>query len=98
MEQFQIIMNRDITDCLEDGTIQDLQKLETDLAAVRQNLFSQISYNPGSTHSSWGCWRHGRKTGIKNTVTLTYHPNKFRANVENKPDVAKQHKSKIYSF
>ena len=60
--------------------------------------FSQISYNPGSTHSSWGCWRHGRKTGIKNTVTLTYHPNKFRANVENKPDVANSTSQQFTAF
>ena len=38
------------------------------------------------------------KTGIKKTVTLTYHPNKFRANVENKPDIASSLSQKFTAF
>ncbi|AFS47591.1 hypothetical protein HIMB5_00008390 [alpha proteobacterium HIMB5] len=58
--------------------------------------FSQISYNPGATHR-WRCsW--GRNAGVKNTVTLTYHPNKFRANVENKPHVANSLSQRFTAF
>ena len=64
----------------------------------KKKSFSRISYNPGSTHSGNGCGNKGRKTGIKNTVTLTYHPNKFRANVENKPDIASSLSQKFTAF
>jgi prepilin-type N-terminal cleavage/methylation domain-containing protein len=45
--------------------------------------FSRISYNPGATHR-WGCG-YGKNAGVKNIVTLTYHPNLFKANINNKP-------------
>ena len=62
----------------------------------RGNSFSRISYNPGATHQ-WGCsW--GQNTGVKNTVTLTYHPNKFRANIENKPFVANSDSQRFTAF
>ena len=62
----------------------------------RGNSFSQISYNPGATHR-WNC-SHGRNTGVKNTVTLTYHPNKFRANIENKPFVSNSNSQRFTAF
>ena len=67
-----------IIDYLEDGMILDQLILVRELVGTKKS-FSRISYNPGSTHSGNGCGNKGRKTGIKNTVTLTYHPNKFRA-------------------
>ena len=58
--------------------------------------FSRISYNPGATHR-WSCsW--GRNTGVKNTVTMTYHPNKFRTNIENKPFVANSDSQRFTAF
>ena len=64
-------------------------------ACTKSKSFSQISYNPGSTHN--GCGK-GKNTGIKNTVTLTYHPNKFRANVDNKPHVANSLSQRFTAF
>ena len=58
--------------------------------------FSRISYNPGATHRGW-C-NQGRNTGIKNTVTLTFHPNKFRANIENKPHVSNSLSQRFTAF
>ena len=58
--------------------------------------FSRISYNPGATHE-WNCG-NGKNTGVKNTVTLTYHPNKFRANIENKPHVANSLSQRFTAF
>ena len=47
--------------------------------------FSRISFNPGATHPYyWNCG-YGRDAGVKNIVTLTYHPNLFKANIDNKP-------------
>ena len=62
----------------------------------RGNSFSRISYNPGATHE-WNCG-NGKNTGVKNTVTLTYHPNKFRANIENKPHVANSLSQRFTAF
>jgi len=62
----------------------------------RGSSFSRISYNPGATHK-WGCG-HGKNTGVKNTVTLTYHPNKFRANIDNKPHVANSNSQRFTAF
>ena len=62
----------------------------------RGRSFSRISYNPGATHR-WNCsW--GRNTGVKNTVTLTYHPNKFRVNIENKPFVTNSSSQRFTAF
>ncbi|MDC0079026.1 hypothetical protein OAJ46_02615, partial [Candidatus Pelagibacter sp.] len=61
-----------------------------------RNSFSRISYNPGATHR-WNCG-YGKNTGVKNTVTLTYHPNKFRANIENKPFRTNTNSQKITAF
>ena len=62
----------------------------------RNKSFSRISYNPGATHR-WRCsW--GKNTGVKNTVTLTYHPNKFRANIENKPHVSNSLSQRFTAF
>ena len=49
----------------------------------RANSFSRISYLPGATHK-WTCG-HGQNYGVKNIVTLTYTPRKFKAIVDNKP-------------
>ena len=61
-----------------------------------RNSFSRISYNPGATHR-WNCG-YGANTGVKNTVTLTYHPNKFRANIENKPFSTNANSQKLTAF
>ena len=62
----------------------------------RGNSFSRISFNPGATHNNDCSW--GRNTGVKNTVTMIYHPNKFRANVENKPHVANSLSQRFTAF
>ena len=51
----------------------------------KTNSFSRISYLPGATHRS-NC-NQGRNYGVKNIVTLTYNPKKFKAIVDNKPIV-----------
>jgi len=51
--------------------------------SYRNNTFSQISYNPGAKNSD-RCG-DGRNAGVKNIVSITYHPNLFRASVDNKP-------------
>jgi type II secretory pathway component PulJ len=61
-----------------------------------RNSFSRISYNPGATHQ-WNCG-YGTNTGVKNTVTLTYHPNKFRANIENKPFKTNANSQQLTAF
>ena len=61
-----------------------------------KNSFSRISYNPGATQR-WNCG-YGKNTGVKNTVTLTYHPNKFRANIENKPFKTNTNSQKLTAF
>ena len=61
-----------------------------------RNSFSRISYNPGATHR-WNCG-YGQNTGVKNTVTLTYHPNKFRGNIENKPFITNTNSQKLTAF
>lgn len=48
----------------------------------RGSSFSRISYLPGATHQSSCRW--GRNYGVKNIVTLTYNPKKFKAIVDNK--------------
>ena len=48
----------------------------------RRNSFSRISYLPGATHKTSCAW--GRDYGVKNIVTLTYNPKKFKAIVDNK--------------
>ncbi len=48
----------------------------------RGNSFSRISYLPGATHQTACAW--GRNYGVKNIVTLTYNPKKFKALVDNK--------------
>ena len=62
----------------------------------RSKSFSRISYNPGASHK-WGCG-HGKDAGIKNTVTMTYHPNKFRINIDNKPHVANSLSQRFTAF
>ena len=62
----------------------------------RGNSFSRISYNAGSTHR--GRCSRGRNTGVKNTVTMTYHPNKFKAIVDNKPHVANSNSQRFTAF
>ena len=62
----------------------------------RNKSYSRISFNPGATHR-WRCsW--GRNAGVKNTVTMTFHPNKFRANVENKPHVSNSLSQRFTAF
>ncbi|WP_075506355.1 PilW family protein [Candidatus Pelagibacter communis] len=62
----------------------------------RGRSFSRISYNPGATHR-WNCsW--GRNTGVKNTITMTFHPNKFRANIENKPHLSNTLSQRFTAF
>ena len=48
----------------------------------RRDSFSRISYLPGATHQSRCNW--GRDYGVKNIVTLTFNPKKFKAIVDNK--------------
>ena len=62
----------------------------------RPNSFSRISYNPGATHLNNCGW--GRDAGVKNTVTLTYHPNKFRVNIDNKPYLPETDSQRITAF
>ena len=54
----------------------------------KSNSYSRISFNPGAYHDGGNCWGAGRDAGVKNTVTMTFHPNKFRANIVNKPHQA----------
>jgi type II secretory pathway component PulJ len=62
----------------------------------RTKSYSQISFNPGATHQTNCSW--GKNTGVKNTVTLTYHPNKFRINIENKPFLANTTSQRFTAF
>ena len=58
--------------------------------------YSRISFNPGATHR-WNCsW--GKDAGVKNMVTLTYHPNKFRVNIENKPNKSNTDSQRFTAF
>ena len=51
----------------------------------KKNSFSQISYNPGAKHITGIDCSDGRNAGVKNIVSITYHPNLFKASVDNKP-------------
>ena len=61
---------------------------ETERCSGKEDSYSRISFNPGAYHAGSNCWGSGRDAGVKNTVTMTFHPNKFRANIENKPHQA----------
>jgi len=62
-----------------------------------RNSFADISFAPGATYDR-GCHRNGRNVGVKNVVTMTYNPSKWRFNVDNKPIVRGANSQRLTLF
>ena len=64
----------------------------------KRNSLSRISYNPGAKHMTGSDCGNGRQAGVKNIVTLTYHPNLFKASIDNKPFNTKANSQRFTAF